>query len=35
MCATHHIGCFDHSGSKFIDIGTMEKLEKASLLFAH
>jgi NDP-sugar pyrophosphorylase family protein len=35
MCATHDIRCFDHSGSKFIDIGTMEKLEKASLLFAH
>jgi len=34
MCASHRIVGFDHSGSKFIDIGTMEKLEKASQLFA-
>jgi N-acetyl-alpha-D-muramate 1-phosphate uridylyltransferase len=33
MCASHRIVCFDHSGSKFIDIGTMEKLEKASQVF--
>jgi NDP-sugar pyrophosphorylase family protein len=33
MCAEHRIECFDHSGSQFIDIGTMEKLEKASMLF--
>ncbi|HSC55169.1 MAG TPA: nucleotidyltransferase family protein [Phnomibacter sp.] len=33
MCATHRILGYDHSGSKFIDIGTMEKLEKAAQLF--
>jgi NDP-sugar pyrophosphorylase family protein len=33
MCASHRIVGYDHSGSKFIDIGTMEKLEKASQLF--
>lgn len=34
LCASHRIVGFDHSDSKFIDIGTMEKLEKASLLFS-
>jgi len=33
MCGDHRIECFDHSGSKFIDIGTMEKLEQAATLF--
>lgn len=33
MCSQHQIRAFDHSQSKFIDIGTMEKLEAASLLF--
>jgi NDP-sugar pyrophosphorylase family protein len=33
MCSHHRINCFDHSGSKFIDIGTTEKLEQAGRLF--
>ncbi len=33
MCTTYLITGFDHSGSKFIDIGTMEKLEAASAIF--
>ncbi len=33
MCVSHRIMAFDHSGSKFIDIGTMEKLEKAATIF--
>lgn len=33
MCSQHQIRAFDHSQSKFIDIGTMEKLGAASQLF--
>ena len=33
LCATHRIQSFDHSGSKFIDIGTMEKLAQAADIF--
>ena len=34
LCPTHRIMAHDHSGSRFIDIGTMEKLEKAAHLFS-
>lgn len=33
LCATHCIQSFDHSGSQFIDIGTMEKLAQAANMF--
>ena len=33
LCANHPIISFDHSNSKMIDIGTMEKLEQAAILF--
>jgi NDP-sugar pyrophosphorylase family protein len=33
-CAQQRITGFDHSGSRFIDIGTPEKLEQAAQLFA-
>lgn len=33
LCATYRIQSFDHSGSKFIDIGTMEKLAQAAEMF--
>ncbi|MCU0333995.1 MAG: nucleotidyltransferase family protein [Chitinophagaceae bacterium] len=34
VCNQYKITAFDHSQSKFIDIGTMEKLEAAADLFA-
>jgi MurNAc alpha-1-phosphate uridylyltransferase len=33
LCPHHRILSFDHSHSKMIDIGTMEKLEQAATLF--
>ena len=33
LCATQRIQAFDQSGSKFIDIGTMEKLALAAEMF--
>lgn len=33
LCAKQSVLTFDHSNSKMIDIGTMEKLEQASALF--
>ena len=33
ICANENIFCYNHTGSKFIDIGTPEKLENAGKLF--
>lgn len=34
VCTDHRISSYDHSGSRFIDIGTPEKLEQAAQTFA-
>lgn len=33
LCAEHTIQYFDHSNSKFIDVGTVEKIKEAEMLF--
>lgn len=34
LAKSYTIGCFEHTGAKFIDVGKPESIEKASLLFA-
>lgn len=33
LCAEHSIQYFDHSSSKFIDVGTLEKIKEAEKMF--